>query len=735
MSPNSPTVCQFYEYQNQQGAAAANRLLLGWLSDDKLRAELYADMIATKSALHFTSNAEAADRYPANQEMRDFDWGEGPRRFHQPAVLLAHPDHIEVALAQSNTLPQNAGGSKVMRNLQYSNSAYRGLGGYFMLGLDDPAEHDAQRDFALHALQTITTQQYDALATLAFKTGALGFLKSAEFDLAAMAENIAIRYVCMAFGFGPKDLALLEDCTRKIGRGLEYQNMGRHFVLEPLTMLESRQAVALLAQRATAIMSLYVGGAKLTKAEQDEKDELDTELRRIKNTKFRHYGRHHVIDGTASLAQFVPIMQWMVSPAAKSDVRSSNQWSLSDRGLIAAGLIGGSVTNIQNAICIIMSEWMSQDQNQQDALKKSAVTLRNRNPDARFYETDTTASPKVENFLNDNIKTAMRRNPPAAYIPRRANKTFSLHPVPTLNCAHDYILKEYDTIKKDTLVLIGLGGASGVPPSTKVTTSTEPPEDKSGNLTAAATSSSQNITGSASAATCPFAKVFGGAPLVKEKNSRATYTHSCPGMMMSMNVIDYTMRQLILLPSLSESWDPKTRALYGLQKRWGVQCVSYPMRYQREKWLVQTPLQTVLPIKAPVSVYSQQLRDVIRLGAPLIEKVLRDANHVHFASFMFLEDDSKLVLFTMYDGDFDSYIAHFAREFSYLFDAFFSCIAVPPPMPIREHPDEFVQYLKQFSRPPVEGYYFSAYPKASVSQIVHTFAKPSELVWQTEKRE
>ena len=33
-----------------------------------------------------------------------------------------------------------------------------------------------------------------------------------------------------------------------------------------------------------------------------------------------------------------------------------------------------------------------------------------------------------------------------------------------------------------------------------------------------------------------------------------------------------------------------------------------------------------------------------------------------------------------------------------------------------------MQYLKQFVQPPVEGYYFSAYPQATTDRIVHHFS-------------
>ena len=71
---------------------------------------------------------------------------------------------------------------------------------------------------------------------------------------------------------------------------------------------------------------------------------------------------------------------------------------------------------------------------------------------------------------------------------------------------------------------------------------------------------------------------------------------------MSMHIIDYAVRQIILLPGLSEGLNPKTQAPYGLEMRWGQQATLYPLVYDKAKMLAQTPLQTVLPIKAPVAV-------------------------------------------------------------------------------------------------------------------------------------
>lgn len=722
----------FEAYRSANGQAAATRLLFSWLSNDNLRRELYQDMVANKAALFFNSNASKRDTDNQAIDVKDFDWIDGPREYYQKAVLLVHPDHVEQALTCSNTLTRgdDVDEAKQVDTLAFSNSPYQGLGGFFMLAMDAPTAHDYQRDFALDMLQAITSQQYDALSTLAFKAGALVPLKNHDFDLVAMAEGIAIRYVMGIFGFAQKDIALIQECTRKIGRGLQYQIMGRHFVFEPTTMIESRAALGKLAQRATEIIELFSESNKLvegeeiteysglTRTEKDEKKEIQEDLNR-----FGQYDFQIDAQGTKkkilfrdkkNAIGFLPILQRMALTKALSN--SNREFGFVEKGLIAASLVGGSVTNIQNSICICLAEIFKLDPKNLVEIRKNAIDERYHNRDAQWLS-DTSK-------IVDLVKEAMRITPPVVFVPRRTNRDVDLNDMDCIKPSKSDSNSHF-FIEEDTLVLVALAGTScdgkdvrnsGKGASTKF------------RFDAKNQNSPYNATDSASNKGCPFSKTLGGPPLLEikafqgaDQPPRWEYTHSCPGMMMAMHVIAYTVRQLLVLPSLAQRVDPDTGKPYGLEKRWGFQSTFYPLSYQKEQLLMQTPLQTVLPIRAPVDFHSQALRQVIGHGAPFIEKVLADSKMVHFASFLFLENDSKLVLFTMYDGDFDTYIGHFAKEFGHLFDRFFEHVAISPPMPIREHPFEFVQYLKQFVQQPVEGYYFSAYAEATTCQIVQQF--------------
>lgn len=704
----TPSVVEFDAYSKSFGPEAANRLLFSWLEDDTKRKELFADMVKERKPLFFLSNASY--RGEVKPEL-DYDWIDGPRKYVQPAMLLVHPKHVQEALTCSNQLQRGTDDHEATREskLRYSNSPYQGLGGFFMLAMDAPTEHDNQRDYAFKLLVSIEQNQYDALATLAFKAGALAPLKSHEFDLSTMAEDIAARYVLMAYGFAQKDLPLIKDCTRKIGRGLQYQIMGRHFVFEPATMIDSRASLARLAQRAGEIIHLYLPGVTLTRLEQDEKEEIDEDLKRLDKYKFFRSNKNPK-ERSLSSPNFKPILQRIATDEWKKKNTKIDAFGTTEKALIAACLMGGSVTNIQNAICLCISEIFKAGSEKNPTalveIRKAAIDERTRNTDAYFDEAGSR--------IVDVIKEALRMNPPVVYVPRRINHSFNLNTGTGTDCV---------TVAKDTLVLVALAGASADGEVKNTSDSIE------GNIRFDTKNETRyNDIDSTNAPECPFAKIFGGAPNapVNGKGAvRSTYTHSCPGMAMAMNVITYSVRQLLVLPSLAQRINPdaQPRRVYGLEKRWGVQSTYYPLSYQREQLLIQTPLLTILPIKTPIDFHSQALRQVIANGAPFIEKVLQDSKMVHFATFLFLEEDSKLALFTMYDGDFDTYIGHFAKEFGHLFDRFFSHVAMSPKMPIREHPFEFVQYLKQFLQTPAEGYYFSAYPETGTDRITQHFKR------------
>jgi cytochrome P450 len=670
IAANSESLIEDFKAKDKSNPSAANRLLFSWLSDDRQRQALYSEMVVGETILEFESRALADEKDDNYDEDR-------PKSYRQKAYLVVHPDHVDQAYHQASLVE--------VGKEEWSHTPYNKLGGTFMLALDEQTNqskgpfqsHDAQRTYCFDLLNKLTPS-LDAVATIAFKSGAMLALKNREFDVADLAEMVAVNYVARLFGFSQADLPLLKQTAQKIGNGLMHVNVGRHFITDAIVIPNAKQSLAALSQRAADLIDLY--DFRIGKDQEDQWKNLEEELENLRKYKF--------FDSRPSekLAGFEPMMQTMAKTPSK--------FSTTEKAIMVAGLVSGTITNMRAAVCIAIKQFFSLNAENLQDVKKKAVDARLEHKEASW------SGPKAETF-RALVEEALRANPPPPFVPRRA--------------AVDIDLGKGNKIPKDSLIIIAVGGGSW---------------DESVKCTKGNGYTRFNLDAKLSdpqKGECPFNKVFGGAPELSVTNAqrkeRAEYLHSCIGKDLAMYSISYTVRQLMVLPGLTQALDDRTGTPFGLTKKAGFICERYPLEYEREKLLRQSPLQTVLPVKNPVPEHAAALRQVLQFGAPFIEKVLRDARHVHFASFMFIDNDSKLVLFTSYDGDFDSYIGHFAREFGPLFDRFFSHIENGPKAPIAEHPFEFVQFLRRYDQPAVGGLFFSAYPEVQVDQITHQFSK------------
>lgn len=194
--------------------------------------------------------------------------------------------------------------------------------------------------------------------------------------------------------------------------------------------------------------------------------------------------------------------------------------------------------------------------------------------------------------------------------------------------------------------------------------------------------------------------------------------HWCLGQALAWPLIIEVVRQVMALPNLAQALDPENAEVKGLTKRRGFACESYPFTHRRDRWRAQSSLNVAMRIKAPIKDNVDRVRNVIRAGAPRIERALRESRHVHFAWFEVIEADTVLVLHTVYDGPFGAYLQHFALQAGDLFDVLFQYIEDPPPMPVDKFPNEFVAHLLRYDRAPAMGYFFSAYPRCEVARII-----------------
>jgi cytochrome P450 len=211
---------------------------------------------------------------------------------------------------------------------------------------------------------------------------------------------------------------------------------------------------------------------------------------------------------------------------------------------------------------------------------------------------------------------------------------------------------------------------------------------------------------------CDMDRLFGGAP------DAPAFAHSCIGRHLALPLVYETVRQVLQLPGLSRVIDDGTEQPKPLKKRWGAICRTFPLRYARERRMNQQPLFLVLPIKEPTGENALKLEELTRVGASVIERALEDAKNVHFAWFGLIENRTKLAMYTVYDGDFDAYVEHFALKVP-LFNEQFQFLKDAPRTPVRDYPREFVEFIRAHNQKPVAGYFYSAYPRVGVAEIIN----------------
>lgn len=575
-----------------QGQDERNRMLLYWLSCDDQRTGLFKQLNAScGGALVFPSR----DASPRNCECDGVDLPLPPIK----------PDHADVQLVTERKEIE-----RILLNQdgRHSSRIYAELGGgSFMLALDPASTpaHELQREAFRHCFP------HDAgllkqLAHAACQSAAVLGLRAPEFDLAAFAEQAALRCVQMLMGYASRDYSLLENGLRAAYRALVYQVMERHFVTDPVLIPEARAAMGKLLARTSALIHAY--------AAEDE-DEL----------KGTHYPERP--DGLKPVLEALGTMP--------GDLNGEQ------RATIALGAAVGTVGNVQAAVCIAVKALFAGAPEALDGVRRRARAEAAERPTDRF------------GYWQELLAGPLRENPPIPYLPR---------------------LQVDDRDEKVREVLLALGGGTAGRDGT---------EDD---------------------------------PLVWGMAQAAP--HWCMGQALAWPLIVEIVRHVMALPGLAQGLDPENGQVKGLKKRHGFACESYPMTHRRDRRRAQTSLNVAMRIKAPVKDNADRVREVIRSGAPRIERALRESRHVHFAWFEMIEADTVLVLHTVYDGPFGAYLQHFALEAGDLFDLLFQFIEDPPPMPVDKFPNEFAAHLLRYDRGPAGGYFFSAYPTAEVAQIV-----------------
>jgi hypothetical protein len=89
---------------------------------------------------------------------------------------------------------------------------------------------------------------------------------------------------------------------------------------------------------------------------------------------------------------------------------------------------------------------------------------------------------------------------------------------------------------------------------------------------------------------------------------------------------------------------------------------------------------------------------------------------VHFARFVFLDDNMRLAVITTYDGSFEDYLNDFVDTIGDVFNGLLAHVADAPPLPVQQHRQEFQDYVRANDLTCIPPFY-SSYPTLTVLDI------------------
>ena len=116
----------------------------------------------------------------------------------------------------------------------------------------------------------------------------------------------------------------------------------------------------------------------------------------------------------------------------------------------------------------------------------------------------------------------------------------------------------------------------------------------------------------------------------------------------------------------------------------------------------------------------------IELRAQRTRDALKELHFVHFARFLPVRGNTALLVITSFDGPLQPYVLDFAITIGDVFDLILSFIKDHPPLPVRDHPREFMAFIERNNKVVVLPHMlawddyplYSAYPDRTVIDIL-----------------
>lgn len=106
---------------------------------------------------------------------------------------------------------------------------------------------------------------------------------------------------------------------------------------------------------------------------------------------------------------------------------------------------------------------------------------------------------------------------------------------------------------------------------------------------------------------------------------------------------------------------------------------------------LQRAMNLVMPLHVPNIVARAELSRALLEATSELWAGLNNVGTIHFARFDVV--DGNLCMFSIYDGDFRSYIRDFVASIGDLFDVVMAHVKDPPSTPVALHVDEFIDWV------------------------------------------
>ncbi len=134
------------------------------------------------------------------------------------------------------------------------------------------------------------------------------------------------------------------------------------------------------------------------------------------------------------------------------------------------------------------------------------------------------------------------------------------------------------------------------------------------------------------------------------------------------------------------------------------------------------------PLKSPAD--TKALAEQVPSLMPGLFQVAEMISTIHYSRFTILSEKTLLFLGD-FDGEFSQLVAEFAKHAGPVFDAIFPHVDNPPPTPVADHADDFVDWTADHLVHPLNLY--TAYPEVTAKEI-KVLASAAEVTGAGEQR-